>query len=322
MKGRICSPVLLLFALMGRPVPQCVRNDSIKQTLSLDTVTAMRWSSNGNRLAWAELDGDVYMWTSKKGEVLLLRKLRFPIYNIAWDITGNRIACCDTVATIYIVNLTNLKYIRQVSHRGVSSVAWSPKGHYFASAGSGSVKIWSLTSLKPTKTLAGLTCVDWSPSGNYLALGISQGAAEIWSLRTGKATLRIGSSLKNFTKGVRDIKWNADERFIATRSTWDDKHTVRIWNAKSGRLVSLIQDVVSLQWSRRGESLACFDTSGRLTLSNINPYKQTKIYVKGKWSSAELNPNWQLLAVEETRGGNINLKNVASGAIISVIRKN
>ena len=119
---------------------------------------------------------------------------------------------------------------------GVTSVAWSPNGHFLASAGyDGRVIIWdtvTATKVRELKYGDSIFAMTWSPDGLSLAAGGFRGRSApnvegtvlIWNAQT-------GAILKTLTpeKGqmVRSMAWSPDGKVLVSSENFNG--LVHLW---------------------------------------------------------------------------------------------
>lgn len=141
-------------------------------------------------------------------------------------------ARCNSDRDIAILRLSDLQIVQNVTGNSgqVNSIAFSPDGNFFASAGGAEIKIWRFFNdqLSEVQTLTGHSAdiekIDFSPNGKYLASGADDNTIKIW-----KHNILFFSEMQTLTKHsdwVRCVAFSPDGMHLASGS--DDK-TVKIW---------------------------------------------------------------------------------------------
>jgi len=109
-------------------------------------VTALAWSSDGNKVASASADTSVQVWSAATGDnILTYRGHSGKVNAVSWSPDGRLIASASDDRTVQIWDaLTGESLFTYQGHsKEVSSVAWSPNGARIASAGYDStVQVW------------------------------------------------------------------------------------------------------------------------------------------------------------------------------------
>lgn len=125
-------------------------------------------------------------------------------------------------------------YRGHVPSTPVWSVAFSPAGYYFASAGGdGTARLWTTDNPTPVRiftghTAANVNCVSWHPNANYIITGSEDRTARLWDIHSGR-TVRL---LTGCYGGVHQVKISPGGRYAAAS---DQKGVVHIWDLSSGK---------------------------------------------------------------------------------------
>lgn len=148
----------------------------------------------------------------------------------------------------------------------VRTVAFAADGQTLVSGGEdNSIKVWSLASGNPPKTLGGwvfghsgwVQAIAISPDGQTLASGSVDGTVKVWNLGTGKLTRSLGSWFGGDRDAVQAIAISRDGQVLA--SGLMDK-TIKVWYLNTGKMRGILRGhsawVESVAISPDGEILA------------------------------------------------------------------
>jgi WD40 repeat protein len=163
------------------------------------------------------------------------------------------------------------------SHRGASSVAFSPDGKSLAAAAlEGTVRVWNTRTGKQLFTLptradgqrgmpvnlrtadtvahaGGTYAVEFSPDGTLLVTAGADRTVKLWNARTGD----LVRSLKGHTEDVWTARFSPDGKQVASG---DRDAQVRLWNVETGETVHVLGGhngaIAALAFSADGRRLA------------------------------------------------------------------
>jgi len=116
----------------------------------------------------------------------------------------------------------------------VWSVAFSPAGYYFASAGGdGTARLWTTDLPTPVRLFTGhsaanVNCVSWHPNANYIITGSDDRTARLWDIQSGR-TVRL---LTGCAGGVHQVKISPGGRYAAAS---DQTGVVHMWDLSTGK---------------------------------------------------------------------------------------
>jgi len=122
------------------------------------------------------------------------------------------------------------------------SVAMSPSGYYFASAGSDSTaRLWCTDRPTPVRIFMGhvsqnINCLSWHPNCNYIVTGSNDKTVRMWDVQSGQS-VRILSGCKF---GINQVKVSPSGQYVAGA---DYGGTVSIWDLRNGRKLNEFRHV-------------------------------------------------------------------------------
>lgn len=134
-----------------------------------------------------------------------------------------------------------------VAYRGPSlwpvwDVAFSPVGHYFASASyNRAAMIWLTSQIHPFRLLVGhysdVSCVTWHPNCNYVATGSWDKSARLWDVQTGKCMRVFDGHIGALTC----ITISPDGKYVAAAGgAGTGPSSIRIWDIGSCKEVAVL----------------------------------------------------------------------------------
>jgi WD40 repeat protein len=142
------------------------------------------------------------------------------------------------VLRLAIIN-SELRFTIAAHDQPVDGVAFSPDGHFFASASDDkTVKIWEVQTHQLSKTLVGHTdfvnSVAYSLDNKYIITASHDQTARVWDASTGEVIL----ILRGHTGDVRSAAFSPDGKYIVTASL---DGTAKIWDSQFGQLQRTFQ---------------------------------------------------------------------------------
>jgi len=286
---------------------------------TLQGVMSVAWSSDSSKLATANTDGTVKIW-SRTGQLLrTLAGHTGGANGVDWDPrpSSNLLASSGDDRLIKIWDTNNGQLVATLTGHNddVVAVDWSPTGSVLASLGgleTQNLRIWNTTnwSQVAAPSVGTITQMRWSPNGSEFAIS---GYPNI--VATGN-TINFSSTriFQGHVGGVFSLDWSpSGNRLVSTGL--DGK--VRLWNLVTnqslGILTSPNEDVWDIRYSPDGTRIAGALDDGTIrvwdgtTGQTISTLTQT-----GSMKSVAWSPDGTLLAY-----GGVNSSQMLPPSIIS-----
>jgi WD40 repeat protein/transcriptional regulator with XRE-family HTH domain len=231
-------------------------------------VRAVAFHPNGNILASAGDDATLRVWDIRDGTHRhVLQGHVGLVWSVAFSPDGALLASGGSDGTIRIWNVQAGTCLRTLQHpHGVFTVAFHPGGALLASGGEeGQIMLWDihsgdcLTALH--RHMSGTAPIAFNPEGTLLASGSNQGVVELWQIE-GQRNRRHVGTLRGHRWLVSAVSF-APHGLLASVAYGGQ---VRLWDARSGRLLKTIQGysrlMSALAFSPDGGLLAQGDDNG------------------------------------------------------------
>jgi WD40 repeat protein/serine/threonine protein kinase len=164
-------------------------------------VSAVAFSSDGQRLATASTHGGLKVWDFATRQEVARFAVDCKVLCLAFSHDGKTVAASGHSGNVWVFDLaTRLELLRLPDHGNlVASVAFSPDGKLLATASVGNdARLWELPSGKLQATLKGhvqgVLIVAFSPDGKTLVTGGDDRKVKLWNVATHQelATFSLG----------------------------------------------------------------------------------------------------------------------------------
>jgi WD40 repeat protein len=295
----------------------------------MGAVNSVAWSLDGSRIASASVDSTIRLWDPSNATSIGVLAGHFgPVNAVAFSADNRRLVSGGEDHTIRVWHARtgdSLGVPLQTEASIVSSVAFSPDGTRIVSGNSdGTLRLWDGHSGQPKDAPVEqhtnmVTSLAFSPDGKRLVSGSTDGTLRMWDV---KSAASIGRPLEGHKGPVLSVAWSPDGTRIASgghafemRRSVD--HLVRIWDAKTGRLVAALEGhegpISSLAFSPDGR-LMSGSGDGTIRIWDLTTNRLSRLLPKAGASGSgnvAVSPDGTLLLF--TSGGDLRLWDAVSG---------
>ena len=285
-----------------------------------DGVRSVAFSPDGKLLASGGSDNSIRIWDMKSHtEKVALKGHLDSVSSVAFSPDGKLLASGSHDFTIRIWDIETGQ-VRATLGKNLSSdlpynIAFSPDGKTLAASGSCGGDLWNISGVTlishKTATSTWAHCLALSPDGKFLSICDSSDKTACIDLATGKEVFIESESITGTSSCVAV---SSDNRTLAVGGR---KHTVTLWDFKTGKRLSILKSdavveppqrfstgipvdglVYSVAFSPDGELLAMASYDCAIKLWNVKTGKQLES-LKGhedfSWSVA-FSPDGKLMA--------------------------
>ena len=230
-------------------------------------VQSVAISPDGKRIVGGGSQGEVTLWDATSGREIRQFKGHGnspqwhanQIASVAFSPDGKRIVSGSRFfQTIKVWDATNGGERLSLDAGPVFSVAFSPNGERIVSAG-WDINVWDaasgrclLTIKVPGPAGCALTCAAFSPDGIRILAGSATQAATIWDAKTGQQIFTLegqdeqtGPLMHVAFLAPSHAAFSPDGRQIVGGLV---DHTIKVWDAKSGRVIRILQGHTDMVW--------------------------------------------------------------------------
>jgi WD40 repeat protein len=231
-------------------------------TLRGQKLRAIAWCPDGPILASGDEPGIVQLWDADTRQALRPLRHGAAVFSVSFSPDGSLLASAgqDGEVKVWEVRGGELRS-SLLATASLRVVRFGPKGTRLAAGDTnGMIHVWDLATRKlvtsPWRSGAGgVTGISWSPDGQQLASTTAESPAiTISGPDSGR---QLMPPLTGHDQRLRALAWSPDGRYLAGGA---DDLTVRIWDAKTGRMLLVLQDhtagILSVSWSPDSRRLA------------------------------------------------------------------
>jgi len=199
--------------------------DGVVATAGNDGQIGIWRLADGVRLAWLHLPRP----HPPLGESPLLAHLGVPVYGVAFDATGRRLAAGCGDGAIHVAEVGTRQFVATLPDPSghVNAVCWLSDGLLLAGTIDGRLVLWDVEHRAPVVErrifqfpVQGLAL---SPDGTRVAVASLDSRLRIVTI----PSLEVTDSLTGHKDAVYTVAWSADGRFLASGS---NDHTVLLWD--------------------------------------------------------------------------------------------
>lgn len=259
-----------------------------------DGIRALGFTPDGRFLISAGRDGRIVVWDWRQRRIArgpILGHDRW-IFDLAISPDGKTLATASWDATVKLWTLPDLHLLGQL-HGGsdaVGGVAFSPDGRLVATASNDHrVRLWNVRSATPTgrslpvAVLSGHSeaarPVTFTPDGKTLVSGGGDGRIKLWNIKDCLVARGCGPQtdlMGHHNLMVWTLAFSPNGALLASGSQSDDRQTLRLWDARRGKLVAFLTGhrdfALSVRFSPDGQTLASGGSHGDIRLWRVQDF--------------------------------------------------
>ncbi|GHO71330.1 hypothetical protein KSC_102220 [Ktedonobacter sp. SOSP1-52] len=245
------------------------------------SVLSIAWSPDSQRVASSDGSKAFASWDAAHATSVRLYTVASvsTFTKIAWSPDGTKIAALPASAPggAYLVNAVTGQILRTYYGYGPSSyshnkgerfagISWSPDNQRLAMWGeqTGGLEVWDVatgsylyhfvTASPPGSYDNTASDVAWSPNGKYIAAGANS-TVQIWDASPGSQAFVVPVSQPS----ALSLAWSPNGKYIASTSDNYPTHTLLVWEARTGRVISTYQSKIllgTISWAPDSQRLA------------------------------------------------------------------
>ncbi|CAE6434144.1 unnamed protein product [Rhizoctonia solani] len=245
-------------------------------------------SADGSRVFSVVANKEICIWDQENGElehvIGPLKTDDYP-YQEGWAadflFDGMRVVCGSESGRIYMWENNELSFDFAGHNHGVTAIAFSPDGQFFASGSNGGeLTLWD--SSRGGRLFdasggeySGISAVAFSPDCSQIASASSDGSIRLWDTKTGSP---VGNLPHGHYQAVESIAFSPHGKLLV--SGYLDM-TIRVWDVASGKSVATFEghkaEVRSVAFSPDGAQIASGSSDMTIRVWKTPPHKGTLV---------------------------------------------
>jgi len=231
------------------------------------------------------------------------------VFGVAYLPGGQHIITCSGDGSLRLWDLESSAQIGdewrdEGDGAGILTMALSPNSKTLASGSNdGTVRVWDIETRKVIAKwevhTEGVWMVCWSPDGERVASGSDDGTVWVWDVKNREPVESL-NPIKTGFDSVYAVSYSPKATMIATGGHGKDE--IKIWDAKTGKLLSTIEDcyegVWSLVWTSDEKKLIAGMGDGLIRIFDTATWQEIAVLDKHEdepVTSLTLFPNDRLL---------------------------
>ncbi len=259
-----------------------------------DGVRALAFTPDGGFLVSAGRDGKIVVWDWRRRRMVsgpVLGHDRW-IFDLVISRDGKTLATASWDGSVKLWTLPDLRFLGVLKGKSdaVGGVALSADGRLLASASNDHlVRLWGVGSATPAGQVAPVAVlsghseaarpVAFAPGGATLVSGGGDGRIKVWNIRTCLALHACGPQndlMGHYGLMVWALAFSPDGALLASGSQSDDRQTLRLWDARNGKLVAFLTGhrdfALTARFSPDGRTLASGGSHGDIRLWQVRDF--------------------------------------------------
>jgi WD40 repeat protein len=220
------------------------KNADLSKSVFIQTIESalcVRFSPEGDCLATADADGQVYLWEVNTGQLLqTFRGHRNWVWSVAFSPDGKTLASCSEDQTVRLWSRdTGLAVVLKGHTDWIWAVMFSADGKLLASCSDDrTIRLWDAITGELLQTLEGhenrVCCICFSPDSQVLASGGADQTIRFWDVEKGQC-LRV---LQGHQQCISSLAFSPDGQVLASGS---HDQMIRLWNPSTGEFLRSLQ---------------------------------------------------------------------------------